>query len=445
MKFIIALMASVISFSSFSQEKDPKITLTPKVHFRTFWMSTTYPSDFKNDFALGTSLNLGTELQFQERIKIHFGYRFFGNVWSSDLTEVDALSGQSNRYEAGLFDLLDPSDRFFGKLENLSISYSRTDWGVKLGRMGIDSDWINLQDGRLSPTAVEGVNFWLNNSKKFRIEFWGISKISVRGSSKWMSIGESVGVFPVGRDLGGNPSKYFQNTSSDWISVLELSKKWDSYLIKSSVTTVANISNTITLTGEHTFPKQANSWMFGMQLGFQQGLGDGGNKDLNLAYKDPTDRNYAVSFRLGYSKDRFKSNLNLTQMGGKGRWLSPREWGKDAWYTFIPRERNEGFSNLTAVTALISYDFPKAGLSPYINFGFHFLPDLNSAKANKYNMPSYRQINIGLKYHPIRSKRLSIHALVMNKEALNRNELTPNQRYNKVGMIHTNLIVNWNF
>jgi len=443
MRIIFAFLAFLVTISSFSQQKEQKVTVIPKVHFRTFWMSTSYPSEFKSDFALGSSLNLGGELRFQDRIKVNLGYRFFGNLWSSDLGKLDAASGQHNRYETGLFDLLDSENKFFGKIETLSFSYSSPKWGIVAGRMGIDSDWINLQDGRLAPTAIEGLNLWLQASNRLKITFWGIGKMSVRGSSEWFGVGESLGIFPTGRSVSGSPGRYFQQTQSDWISVLELSQNWDSDKVNVSVTTVENISNTVWLTGEHLFQKEDQNWLIGMQVGIQHGLGTGGNPDPELAYKDPKDRNFAFSTRLGYSKDRFTSNLNFTQVGGKGRWLSPREWGKDAWYTFIPRERNEGFSKLTALTWYLEYDLASAGLTPYIHIGVHFLPDMKDVPGNKYNFPSYRQFNVGLKYQPINWRKFSLHALIMNKEALKKKELTPNQQYNKVGMIHANLILNW--
>lgn len=443
MRFPVAFLVFFITIQSFSQEKERALTLVPKAHFRTFWMSTSYPSDFRNDFALGSSLNLGGELSYKEHWKIQLGYRFFGNLWSSDLNELDPLSGQPNRYESGLFDLLNPKNRFFGKIETLSVSYFQNQWGITAGRMGIDSDWVNLQDGRLAPTAIEGVHFFYKSKNKFKVGFWGIGKMSVRGTSQWLSVGESIGVFPVGGDVFGKPSQYFGNTQSKWISIVDLSKSWEYFEAKASMTSVQNTSNTLWVNGEYHLAKNS-SWLFGAQFGFQRGWGEGGNYDSLFAYKNPDDRNYVVSFRIGYTKNRLISNLNFTHLGGNGRWLSPREWGKDAWYTFIPRERNEGFSSLNAWTAYLEYEFPEIGLAPYLHFGLHFLPDITLTEVNKYNFPSYRQVNLGLKYKPSALEKLSIHAIVMNKEPLQQADLKPNQRYNKVGMIHTNLILNWN-
>jgi hypothetical protein len=135
--------------------------------------------------------------------------------------------------------------------------------------------------------------------------------------------------------------------------------------------------------------------------------------------------------------------LNYTKVGGKGRWLSPREWGKDAWYTFIPRERNEGFEKIDAIVGYVEYKFPKSKIDLYAHLGFHYLSDLDDVAGNKYAFPSYRQLNIGAKYKPAKINNMDFHLLVMNKNNISGQSLTPNQRFNKVEMVHVNAIINW--
>ena len=344
-----------------------------------------------------------------------------------------------------MFDLLDQDDRFFGKLENLSLTYSKESWGISAGRIAINEDWINAQDGRLSPTGIEGANAWLVTDSKWKFSVWGIGKVSVRGTSEWLSVGESIGVFPVGRDPDGEASQYAGKTESDWIGIAEVAKDWEGFNLSASNTLVQNISNTLWAQGEKRWKnEQAGiTWLWGVQAGFQSGLGAGGNSDPIFQYKNPEDRNWAFSTRFGYKKSAWDLHLNYTKTGGRGIWLSPREWGKDAWYTFIPRERNEGFSYLDALVAFAEYTFPNTALSAFAHFGFHWLPPLNAPSENKYNMPSYRQINLGVKYAPKSIRKLDFQLLVMNKESIGNQRLNPNQIYNKVGMIHVNGIVNW--
>ena len=394
---------------------------------------------------MGTSLNLGTKLTYAQHWNLRVGYRIFANLWSSNLTSADPSSGGENRYEVGLFDLLNLDDRFFGKLENLTLTYSKTNWGVSAGRMAIDEDWINAQDGRLSPTGIEGAKAWFITDKEWKFNVWGIGKMSVRGTSEWLSVGQSIGVFPTGRNPDGEASLYAGNTESDWIGIAEVAKVWEDLSISVSNTLVQNISNTVWTQAEKSWENKRSGimWLWGMQAGFQSGLGDGGNASPIFRYKNPKDKNWAISTRFGFKNSAWNVNLNYTKSGGKGIWLSPREWGKDAWYTFIPRERNEGFGSLDALTAFSEYTIPNTKLKIFAHLGFNWLPPLDAPSENKYNMPSYRHINAGMKYSPSSTPKLDFQFLVMNKEAIGNQSLRPGQEYNKVGMIHLNGIVNW--
>lgn len=443
--FLLAILLLTFRMIGKAQEEERKLVLTPDLHFRTFWMNTNYPGqDFKGDYALGMTLNLGSVLRFKESWKFHVGYRTFANVASSEIWEPDPITEQPNRYETGLFDLLDTRDRFFGKLETFSLEYSKENFGVKVGRMGINSDWINAQDGRLSPTAVEGINAWFVPNSLWKLSVWGIGRMSIRGSSDWLSVGETVGIYPLGRTVSGKPAQYFGNTSSDWIGIWEVDRKIGSDAkIHFSNTIAQNLYSTYMLSFEKNLKVESGTVNFGLQSGFQHGIGQGGNENTELKYKEPDDKNYSFSGRLGWKNSKWTTHLNYTHVGGKGRWLNPREWGKDAWYTFIPRERNEGFQSVNALVAYGEYRFEKAQVSVYGHLGFHWLPDTNNAAANKYNFPSYRQVNLGVKYQPKKIKAVDFHLLLMSKEPLGEISLTPIQIYNKVGMLHFNGIINW--
>lgn len=447
MKRITLLAILLLTFHSIgnAQEEERKLVLTPDFHFRSFWMNTNYPKqDFKEDYALGMSLNLGAVLRYQDNWKFHFGYRTFANVVSSEIWNSDPKSGQPNRYETGLFDLLDTRDRFFGKLETFSLEYSKESFGIKIGRMGINTDWINAQDGRLSPTAVEGFHAWFAPDSKWKFSIWGISRLSVRGSSDWLPVGETVGIYPMGRTVFGQPAGYFGNTSSDWLGIWEVDRKIGSDAkFHFSNTLGQNLFSTYQLSLEKNQKVEKGTLIFGIQGGFQHGIGNGGNENPDLQYKNPKDRNYALSGRLGWKNANWITHINFSHLGGNGRWLSPREWGKDPWFTFIPRERNEGFESVNALVAYGEHRFEQAQLFVYGHLGFHWLSDINDAAANKYNIPSYRQMNLGVKYQPKKLKNFEVHLLMVNKASLGHVSLTVNQIYNKVEMVHFNGMINW--
>ncbi|WP_332910297.1 hypothetical protein [Algoriphagus boritolerans] len=100
-----------------AQNEEKKVSVNPDFHFRSFWMNTHYPGqDYKEDYALGMSFNLGAVLNYDQKWKLHLGYRTFANITSSEIGGPDPRTGQPNRYETGLFDLLDTEDKFFWKI-----------------------------------------------------------------------------------------------------------------------------------------------------------------------------------------------------------------------------------------------------------------------------------------------------------------------------------------
>jgi hypothetical protein len=442
--FLLLLLLSC-SVDLIAQTEEKVIAIVPEAQFRTFWMNTTYSdSKLKSDYALGMSLNLGAKINYTKHWSLQLGYRSFGNVFSSDIWNPDPITGQANRYETGLFDLLDTRDRFFGKLETLSLSYSRDNFGVKIGRMGITTDWVNAQDGRLSPTAVEGVNAWFSTPKKWKISLWAIERMSIRGSSEWLGVGETLGIYPQGRNVFGKPANYFGDTESKWLGISEVDRQWgNGGKLHFSHTLAQNLFSTTWGSFEKSRKTEKGTFTLGIQSGVQHTMGDGGNSDLNLAYKEPGDLNYALSGRIGWRNDRVITHLNYTHVGGNGRWLSPREWGKDAWYTFIPRERNEGFESVDAVVGYVEYRFEKVPVQVYAHGGVHWLSEVTNVAANKYNFPSYRQVNIGLKWQPKGVKNLDFQVILVSKQPLSSENLTPNQIYNKVELLHFNGILNW--
>jgi hypothetical protein len=445
--FVFLLLLSLHSKLVQAQgpEAEKKVVFEPELSFRSFWMNTSYRNEsFRGDHALGLTSLMGGKLILSKKWEVNAGYRVFANAFSSDFWVPDPVTGQSNRYESGLFNVLDPQDRFFGRLELLSLAFSQPTFGFKVGRMGIQSDWVNAQDGRLSPTVVEGIHAWFAPATNWKLSGWAINRMNVRGSKDWLLVGETIGLFPQGRSPFGKAAAYLGNTTSPWLGIWELEGKMKGgRSLRFSNTYAANLFATYWATFEKSAKKSLGTWISGIQAGMQHGLGEGGNVDPLKQYKNPSDLNFAVSAKLNWKKGPWETQLSATQVGGKGRWLSPREWGKDAWYTFIPRERNEGFETVTAAVGYVSYRMEEIGMQVYTYAGIHILPDPLDAAANKYNFPSYRQHNFGLRYVPKKQKNLDFHLILVVKEPLTNQKLSTVQQYNKVDLLHFNGLINW--
>ena len=81
-----------------------------------------------------------------------------------------------------------------------------------------------------------------------------------------------------------------------------------------------------------------------------------------------------------------------------GRFLFPREWGREPFYTFIPRERIEGSGDNQAVTGRVSWQGTNKKLRLEAAYGHFYLPDVKNAALNKYAFPSFQQLNLDARY-----------------------------------------------
>jgi hypothetical protein len=126
--FLLSLYSNFVQAQAPEAEK--KVVFEPELSFRSFWMNTSYNTEsLRSDYALGLTSSLGGKLSFRKGWEFQAGYRVFANAVSSDFWVPDPVTGQANRYESGLFNLLDPQDRFFGRLELFSLAFSQPKFG----------------------------------------------------------------------------------------------------------------------------------------------------------------------------------------------------------------------------------------------------------------------------------------------------------------------------
>jgi hypothetical protein len=230
-------------------------------HFRYFNMNTLNEKDLSDYFANAA----GGGLRF-ETAKFHnfqFGISGFYvfNIGSSDMMIPDPQSGQYNRYEIGLFDLEDPSNmKDLDRLEELYLKYNYKKSSLMLGRQLLNTPFINLQDGRMRPTGVEGLWTEVNEIKGIKIEAGWLNNISPRSTFKWYSVGESIGIYSAGVNPNGTPSLYSGQIHSKGVALLGLtsiiSKRikllgWNMF--------TENVFNTAMLQTDLSFPIKDNS------------------------------------------------------------------------------------------------------------------------------------------------------------------------------------------
>ncbi len=418
-------------------------------HFRYFNMITLNEKDLTDYYANAAGGGLRFETAKFHNFQFGISGFYIFNIGSSDMSIPDPQSGQYNRYEIGLFDLEDASNKKdIDRLEELYLKYNYKKSSLVFGRQLLNTPFINLQDGRMRPTGVEGLWAELNEIKGTKIEGGWLYSISPRSTTKWFGIGETIGIYSAGLNPDGTPSLYSGKIHSKGVAMFGVTKAINKKIkLQGWNMLTENVFNTAMLQTDLSFPFKENSTLIASaQVIKQDAINNGGNENQTETYFSKGANSLSFGAKLAWKNKEWETSLNYNRITSQGRYLVPREWGRDPFFTFLPRERNEGFGDLDAVMAKVNYSIPKSGFKTSVAAGYYHLPDTKNYALNKYGMPSYTQINTDIRYTFTNTlKGLEAQLLLVAK--LNNGETYGNSRLiiNKVNMVQSNVVLNFHF
>lgn len=403
------------------------------------------PTDY-HAVAFGGVLGFASQRWQGVRFKLSGGYTF--DLTTSDLTQPDPVTGLPNRYEIGLYDVTDPRHtNDLAYLQEFQLDWlahnGRTD--LVFGKQELNTPFLNPQDGRMHPTLFEGLWGKHRTSQGTAWEGGWLYRVAPRGTSGWYSVAESMDVYSAGRNVYGEASQYGGSLESAGIFAASVKQPvwgkvsvtvWDMY--------TENVFNSALL--QLDAGGKEDRWSIsGMAIRQDPAMHRGCAED-SLAYMPSSEASWAFSGRLLNVLGKFRWQLNYTRITAHGRYLMPREWGRDPFFTFLPRERNEGAGDVHAATVNLIWNDLESGWRIELAGGAYRMPGITDARLNKYAMPSYAQANINTQYR-FRGgwKGLAIQLLVLGKMPIEEAPLTEKQSFNKVDMLHADLIINYVF
>ena len=418
-------------------------------HFRYYFMATQNKGDLTDYYANAVGGGIRFETAKFKNFQLGVSGFFVFNVGSSDLAIPDTKTNQLNRYEIGLFDIEDPTNKKdIDRLEELFIKYHIKNSTITFGKQLLNTPFINLQDGRMRPTEVEGLWAEINGIKKVQLQAGYLYGISPRSSVKWYKVDESIGVYPVGVNENGTKSEYAGNVNSKGIILAGFTYQqnknlkfqlWNQY--------TENIFNSAMFQADYEYPLADKSKLIAsFQVVRQDAVSDGGNKDAAKSYFKKGSKSMSFGGKLGWKNNRWETSLNYNRITAHGRYLMPREWGRDPFFTFLPRERNEGLGDVHAIMGKINYKLPSLKLTASAAFGFYKLPEVTNFALNKYGLPSYNQLNVDIRYQFAGLlKGLETQFLYAYKDKTGNSYGNDKYVINKVDMNLWNLVFNYQF
>jgi hypothetical protein len=397
--------------------------------------------------AAGGRLKFETAKFYGFKIGVSGYYTF--NLGSSDFSKPDSATKQFNRFESSLFDIEQTGNKNnLAKLQELYIKYQFKKSNIILGRQLINTPFINTQDGRMMPTGVSGAWLNINDFKKLKLEVGWINGISPRGTLNFYKTAASFGVYPSGTNIDGSKSNYHNNLKNDGVALIGIHyalnnelkcQFWNMF--------VSNIFNTEMFQFDWEHRLKDSAVFFAAVQGIHQvAVNEGGNTDPSKTYFTKGQQSFAFGGKIGWRNKKIEASINYNRITSNGRYLVPREWGKDPFFTFMSRERNEGLGNVDAMVVRLSYNMPKSNFKTSISYGYYHLPDVKNYKLNKYGMPSYAQINADVRYSfSGLLKGFETQLLVVGK--MNHGNTYQNDKYvfNRVNLVQYNFVINYNF
>lgn len=417
------------------------------VEFLMRWYSmTTYNQGRLTDYyahAFGGGLKYTTGSYKGFRFAV--GGFFAWNLGSSDLTQPDSYTGVINRYEIGQFDMQDPKNKTdMDRLETFHLQYEKKGFSVTLGKQSLQTPFLNPQDGRMRPTSEDGLVLEYKQQNKWSGMAAWIHAISPRGTVRWFDLDQSIGIYPSGMASSGTKSNYAGNLNTSGLALLGIRYNvkpkwsvqfWDYYVPK--------IFHTAMLQSDIIWKiSEKLNGIAGIQFVRQHAVGDGGNQDRSKTFFDPSQRSGIISTRMGVASGKDKWLLNYTRITEEGRFLFPREWGREPFYTFIKRERNEGAGDVNAFVFNNIHEWTPS-LKTELAFGYYDMPAVTHVALNKYSMPSYHQFLLDANYaFSGFFKNLSGELLYTYKKVAV-GSLSEKVLINKANMHHFNLILNY--
>lgn len=409
---------------------------------RTYVMATDNQTGLTDYYGVATAAGLRYETPKYKGFSAGMSGYFITNIASSDFTILDQSTQNPSRYELGLFDVTNPADkRELTRLEDLWVRFERKKSSIRFGKYLPENIFINGQDGRMRPTLVQGVQLKTAIGKN-NLEVQLINRIAPRSTIKWYSVEETFGIYPEGRNPDGTPSAYFQQTKTPGIAIAELTNTAlkNTSVLAGSIT-VPNVFQTYYVNPEYA----TKSFFAGLMIVGQHPLGNGGNELAVNKYANETDKSLVFSGQIGKKIKKHAVDMNFTTIRSSGRFLMPREWGREPFYTFMPRERNEGAGGVNAVSTNVKVAVSKQFITR-LSYGKFYMPDITDAAQNKYALPSYNQFNVLLNYaFKNEFNGLVIRGLYVRKDLMDKQVENPRLIFNKGNLSLYHLILDYTF
>jgi predicted porin len=299
---------------------------------------------------------------------------------------------------------------------------------------------MNRSDERMNAFSFKGIWAHYALREEHLFHFTWIDRISPRGVVEWFDFHEGIGLSDQGYQPDGSEADYFENVDSDGLAMLGYLGRYKNLSLTFYQWYLDNLSYTSWLGLEY----DKDNWNFGLQYALQ--FTDGHQRELpyEQRYVQPGENGQVLSGQVRYQYGDWNLRAAFSQAFDSGRFLFPRELGRDQFYTSLPRSRLEGFGDTRILTLGGEYHLKRSGLTAGLDWTRLWGPETGTYTFNKYDLDAYWQVNARLHYSFSNfMDGLSIDFLYVYKE--NSNDTRPETIFNRSNYHQFNLVTTFVF
>lgn len=422
-------------------------------HIRNSFMATINQGELSDYWTNATGGAI--KLETPEFLGLQFGVEgiFTHSTATGDLLAIDSLTGKSAKWEREQYDVLRPGE--YHDLDRLEELYLKWNFGqssyVAYGKMDLNTGPLFLKrDGRMKPFVYRGLWSEINELPSQKITLGWLNGVSPRGMTEWFSMQEVIGINNNGVQSDGTAAHYHETAETKGIGVVGYQNQlpnisglklevWNFYF--------HNLFNMNWLQLDY----RGKHWLVGMQYVYQTALAHQNTLSYEQRYIQPNEDANVLSAQFGYQNKPkgWEVSGAFLHSFGTGRFLFPRELGRENFYVSQPRSWIDGQGDSNAWMLRFKYQ-PQKRHWKHFKLDTRFvriLPsDRDEARFNKYKVSPYYQATILARYkfsHLM--KGLSLGLLYVGRFSEDKLDLSYNQTFYKTNFHHMNLIANIKF
>lgn len=418
-------------------------------HIRQYSMATLHPGIHKDYHTTAVGGAIHYESLTWHGIHFGLGGIFTYRAHDNGINDIDSLANRAANWEVQLYDIRRPEEaKDLDRLEELYIAWEHHGNLLKLGKQAIEhGPLMGLYDGRMKPFVYRAAWGTFKPWQHHTLHLAWVDKASPRGFTEWFSLNEAIGLTNNGYLPDGSHAHYHDHTGIRGVGLLGYEQQAAQHIQAAYWNYLLDRMMDI-----HWLQVEYNdsTWFAGAQLAATQALPHQKELEYHERYTQPNEQAQVASAQVGRMLGKsLQLNAAYLQSWGNGRFLFPRELGRETFYVSQSRARLDGLGNAQVVQASLEYHPHNAalhGLDAGLRASRWLLPDPHNYALNKYGTPSFYQLTAEVDYHFQKHlKGLEFRLLYVGRYSSEADRTHLDHNLYKTNFHHFNFVTNLRF